>query len=370
MKHQIVLVGGQLLPIYLGIKEFDPDFIHLIVSNETKDRIGKLKSLMTGKSFSEYNCDPFDYSSIRSSCEMALEKINCDDEILFNLTGGTKIMVLAAQALIHERNLKGYYINTDNSYLELPTYEKKELLCELSINEFLGLSGHNLSGYKHFVDYTKDDIRESHSIEAFSRNDNRYKTITTFFRDKYSGQNNPIPLKGCETIKNQIKVTWDNSLIEASDGGVTFLTYSSKNIINLFFKAAWWELLISEQVIKWNKAKEIYIQCELPFKSDNQITKNEIDILINTGKKLIFVECKSGIVKQEDINKMRVIKETYGGIISKSILVSRFLPSKTIMEKCKELDIEVFFCYIVKKQINPLFKLSWQLNNLEKKLTA
>jgi hypothetical protein len=62
MKHQIVLVGGQLLPIYLGIKEFDPDFIHLIVSNETKDRIGKLKSLMARKSFSEYNCDPFDYS--------------------------------------------------------------------------------------------------------------------------------------------------------------------------------------------------------------------------------------------------------------------------------------------------------------------
>ena len=32
MKHQIALVGGQLLPIYVGIKEFSPDKIHFIVS--------------------------------------------------------------------------------------------------------------------------------------------------------------------------------------------------------------------------------------------------------------------------------------------------------------------------------------------------
>lgn len=369
MKHQITLVGGQLLPVYLGIKEFNPMKIHFVVSNESKDKIGLLKSLLHEKSLTYYNCNPFDFSSIRDTCLAILSNICADDEILFNLTGGTKIMVLAVQSIIHEQKLNGFYINTDNSYIEFPTYTKKQLSCNLSINEFLSLSGHSLSKYKYFEDFTIDDMREAHSIEAFSINDSRYKTITTFFRKKYNGQNKQLPVKGKEYINPQLSISWCNEDIEMIFNGITFKKISSKNIISLFFNAAWWELLVAEQVVRWNMAFEILIQCELPFKSDNQITKNEIDVLINMGNRLIFVECKSGIVKQEDINKIRVIKETYGGIISKSILVSRFMPPKTIMEKCKELDIEVFFCSIGKKQVNSLSNLSRQLNKLEQRLS-
>ena len=93
----------------------------------------------------------------------------------------------------------------------------------------------------------------------------------------------------------------------------------------------------------------------------------EIDILINTGKKLIFVECKSGLVKQEDINKMKIVKQTYGGVIAKSILVCRELPSQSIIEKCKELDIELFYSFALNKELNPLNKLSKVINDVERK---
>jgi hypothetical protein len=91
-------------------------------------------------------------------------------------------------------------------------------------------------------------------------------------------------------------------------------------------------------------------------------------VLVNLGGKLIFIECKSGMVKQEDINKMRIVKDTYGGIISKSLLVCRFMPTPTILEKCKELNIEIFYCFLGKNQINSLSKLIDTLNKLEKKL--
>jgi hypothetical protein len=107
------------------------------------------------------------------------------------------------------------------------------------------------------------------------------------------------------------------------------------------FRAAWWELVVASQIKKWPKLKEILIQCELPFKGDKSATKNEIDILLNVGRKMIFVECKSGMVKQEDINKMKIVKDTYGGFIAKSILVCRYMPQPGIVEKCRELDIEL-----------------------------
>ena len=56
------------------------------------------------------------------------------------------------------------------------------------------------------------------------------------------------------------------------------------------------------------KAKELLIQCELPFKTDINTTKNEIDVLVNIGGKLIFIRINREWSKQEDVNKMRVVK--------------------------------------------------------------
>jgi len=61
MKHQIAFVGGQLLPVFIGIKEFDPDTIHFIVSEESKGNGSALKSFLSGKVFSESICNPFDF---------------------------------------------------------------------------------------------------------------------------------------------------------------------------------------------------------------------------------------------------------------------------------------------------------------------
>ena len=128
MKHQIALVGGQLLPIYVGIKEFSPDKIHFIVSKESIESLNNLKPMIKGISQNEYRCNAFDFYEIKSICEKIIQKINPEDSITFNLTGGTKIMVLACQAIIHEKGLNGFYINQDDSYLVLPSYERKILV--------------------------------------------------------------------------------------------------------------------------------------------------------------------------------------------------------------------------------------------------
>jgi hypothetical protein len=370
MKHQISLVGGQILPIYIGIKEFYPDKVHFIVSNESKENISILKHLFPSILMCDYNCDAFNFYSIKGICEKIIDKLNTNDEVIFNLTGGTKVMVLAAQAIIHEKGLKGFYINQDDTFLELPKYEKQHIKTELTIPEFFDLSGHHLFSAKLLKDYTPEDIKMAHAIDSFAQNDRRYASITSYIRKKFNYYSYSFPLNGNEVLSNGIELIWNINNIKASLNGKSIFNLNSKNIIDLFFNAAWWELLVAEEVAKWNKLKEILIKCELPFKTDQQTTKNEIDILLNTGKKLIFVECKSGNIRQEDINKMKVIKQTYGGVISKSILVSRYLPNPTIVEKCKELDIEVFYCYAFQnKQIYPLSKLISVLNNLESKVS-
>lgn len=365
MKHQIALVGGQILPIYVGIKEFNPHKVHFLVSDESKKGISLLKPLIHEVTCIEHLCNPFDFYSIKSVCERIIEKADREDEISFNLTGGTKIMVLAAQAIIHEKGLSGFYINQDDTLLELPDYKQKKINTELIVQEFFSLSGHNVYSYNELSDFTPNDFKVIKTIESFANTNRKYTPITNHFRKKYR----KIPPSGKETLPNGVDMKWVRTSIVAVYNGKTILNIASDNVIDLFFNAAWWEIVVAQEVSKWNKIKEICINCELPFKTDNKIMKNEIDVLINTGKKLFFIECKSGNVKQEDINKMRVIKEIYGGIISKSILVSRFLPNPNILEKCKELDIEVFYCIAFNRQVNSLQTLIPRLNNLDRKVS-
>jgi hypothetical protein len=160
----------------------------------------------------------------------------------------------------------------------------------------------------------------------------------------------------------------NRSSVTATQNDRKVLELSSPHASDLLFNGGWWELLVAREISKWPYAKELMIQCELKFKTDETENKNEIDVLINLGRKLIFVECKSGDVKQEDINKMRVIRETYGGAISRSILVSQHIPKGTIIEKCRELDIEIFYCYPLGGK--PLHKLTDALEGLRQKLVT
>lgn len=368
MKHQITFVGGQLLPVFVGIKEFSPDKIHFIVSEESKDKINLLKSFLTGKKFSENICNPFDFVSIKKTCEELLSKFEPTDEVQFNLIGGTKVMVLAAQALIQENQGEGFYINPDNTVLKLPTYDLQELTCEISVKEFLELSGHKINSSKAISDFTQDDFIAATEIEKFAKDDKAFGTVTKYFRNNYNNVNKKIPKSGTEKIDDEIIFEWTSNKATVLRNGINIFSASSDNIRSLFFLAAWWELIVAKEISKWAKLKELFVQCELPFKGDDKTLKNEIDILINLGRKLIFVECKSGIVKQEDINKIKIIKDTYGGIISKSILVSRFLPAKNIIEKCNELNIEVFYLYEDEILVHPLSELIKTLDNFERKL--
>jgi hypothetical protein len=368
MKHQIIFVGGQLLPVFVGIKEFSPDKIHFIVSEESKDKINLLKSFLTGKGFTENICNPFDFVSIKTTCEELLSKFEPTDEVQFNLTGGTKVMVLAAQALIQESQGEGFYINPDNTVLNLPSYSLQEVTCEISVKEFLELSGHKIKSSKTIYDFSETDFRASAAIDLFSSTDKTFLTVSKYFRKNFNDKNVSIPKSGNETIDGKISFRWNSKQIEIIKEGEEIFTASSDNIYNLFFYAAWWELNVAKAISAWTKPKELLLQCELPFKGDIKSSKSEIDVLINLGRKLIFVECKSGFVKQEDINKMKIIKDTYGGIISKSILVSRFLPAKNILEKCNELNIEVFYLYEDEILVHPLSELIKTLDNFEKKL--
>ena len=124
------------------------------------------------------------------------------------------------------------------------------------------------------------------------------------------------------------------------------MTQEEKQIEWFLFRSGWFELISADKFSQVYDSNAIYLNVIFPSLMDDSFKKNEVAILINDGGKLIFIECKSGKVETKDIDQIKVWKETYGGLIAQSILVTKdklnkdINPSKLIIEKCKELDIK------------------------------
>ncbi|MDT3403783.1 Card1-like endonuclease domain-containing protein [Mucilaginibacter terrae] len=364
-KHQIALVGGQILPIYFGIKEFAPDHIHFIVSAESQGKSAQIRHLIGPGKVAEYTCNPYEISSIKSICEKIIRQTIAGDEVLFNLTGGNKVMLLAAQAVMNEHSFKGVYINQNETVLHLPEMTEQPLSCTVTTAEFIQLTGHQFSGFKKITDISTEDFRAAEKINDFAiYNEKAYLKILPAVSRNFKTFKD-VPVKGTLEINAGLSMNWSEKNVQLTLLGKNVLNVTAPSARELLFRAAWWELIVAEQIKKWVKVKELLLHCELPFKGDKTATKNEIDILLNVGRKMIFVECKSGAVKQEDINKMKIVKDTYGGFIAKSILVSRFTPPPGIIEKCKELNVEL----CVLRQGLPANTLITALDKLNKRLS-
>lgn len=82
------------------------------------------------------------------------------------------------------------------------------------------------------------------------------------------------------------------------------------------------------------------MNCIFPF--DSHIDKNEIDIIVETDKKAIFVECKTQITKPSDIDKFRSAVKNYGGTSTTGLFISEGKLGSDIKAKCADNSLQCF----------------------------
>ncbi|WP_445957297.1 Card1-like endonuclease domain-containing protein [Yeosuana sp.] len=344
-KHQITLLGGQILPVYWGVLEKQPDIVELIYTKETRLSVGAIKSQFKGIIFNTHQVDPYDYKGIKE----LIEEIVISNEVnqfQLNLTSGTKVMALACQSVFKTLELDVFYIDQNNRLFDLNKEEFTTLQSNLSIKTLIELSGHqNYSAVK-LSDFSKKEIELSKRVLEFTRNNSGLTALFGEVRKKYNKEVRnkftkiedlkSFSIKTSNAIVSwnspSLKIIFNNSKIECS----------SEKAFKIIFGGLWWEILIAETTQKWSKTKELLMSVSIQTKKDSGLTKNEIDVVLNTGQNFIFIECKSGNVLQEDINKIRAVKSLYGGIGSKSILICRYVPRADLIEKCNDLGIEIF----------------------------
>ncbi|MCP4158870.1 MAG: DUF1887 family protein [Deltaproteobacteria bacterium] len=348
MIHQITILGGQISPVFWGLVEKQPQIVHLIYTKDSRHHIPILKRLFPKISFISKQVDPYNFEDIKTKIvEVLVDHKN--DTFELNLTGGTKVMALACQDIFKDFALNSFYIDQSHRIYDFSSKTYSKINYRISLETFINLSGHKNYSSNKIDDFNIDEINFSKEISRISS--------TKLFQE--SAKNVRSKLNDCRKCNNfnfskgNNLLNWNKPFITLKDNKNNIKLRSGK-AFELAFCGMWWELVVADSIKNWKKIHQLHMGVELFSKQNNSNIKNEIDIVVNTGKNLIFIECKSGSVIQGDINKIRAVKRLYGGVTSKSILVCKYKPRIDIIEKCKDLGIYLFFDKNLKNLTNKL----------------
>ena len=199
--------------------------------------------------------------------------------------------------------------------------------------------------YTPFSDYTEEDFNAIKKVESIRKvNHNAFNKLTALLDTKR--KNILINQKtGVFSDSSMSEVRWDKSACRVS---ITLFnkkyfkneTIESPHAIDIVFNSGWFEVKIAQMLSKWDKAKDICLNCKFPFKP--KVDKNETDIIINTGSKILFVECKTQIANTTDIDKFRSVIKGYGGTGSKGLFITDAPMTDIAKAKCEERGILAF----------------------------
>ncbi|MBO3096825.1 Card1-like endonuclease domain-containing protein [Gelidibacter pelagius] len=336
MTHQIVLLGGQLLPVYLGVLERKPKVVHILYTKETVRHKTRLVRLFEGVRIFDYQIDPYDYDSIQET----VTDIICNYEGVdfeLNLTSGTKLMALASQQVFKSLDCFSFYVDQKQNIIDLSDGSKTKISSLISTKMFLSLSDHNNFTSSTLKAFNEEEMKLANSILELRKDKSGIGELFKLFRSLRIDSE----LRNFSFSNSKYEISWRSNILCVKAPRFS-LNAEGKNSFKILTTGLWWELIIGMAISKWKSAVDVHMSLAIKSNKDANMDKNEIDILVNTGHNVFFIECKSGIVTQSDLNKIRTVSKLYGGLSSKSILASFFKPKDHLLEKCQDLGIEVF----------------------------
>lgn len=348
MAHiHITMTGGQPYPVYLGIQAVQPDGIILVHSDSTAEEAERVKRETTIPT-QMLMLDPVDYTAIYHTVQKLRASLSDGDRYTLNISSGTKLWAIAFYEHLHSiKNVEIFYIDQNNLIYNLTTLAKPyRAQITLDTETVFRLNGTRAEDYTPFSSYTADDEKELNAIKSL-RATNR-KAFNAFSLVNESTWANELAnkLAGCWNFEGS-SIKWDkiSNTIDVSilnkKGTPHKKRLKSPHCFDMFFHTGWFEYEVALLLSKWEYAREIRMNVKFPYESQRN-PKNEIDIIVNTGDRLLFVECKTQIADITDIDKFRTAVKNYGGMACKSLFVTYYGMKQTANEKCNDSNVIPF----------------------------
>lgn len=347
--------AANLLPILDN--KFAPQKAVFLVSQEMKEAANYLEKVFNTKGIEViqktlYNVWDFE------QCEIELSYIAeeyKDTNIALNITGGNKLLSIAAYQAFERHKKEIFYVDTKNKRI---TFLTKNSSSNFIQNIELDSKG-EIDSY--LSAYGIKSIQDNHEIDNKSLNEMVDCFITNFEQyydllpkiNTYASQlkdfKSAIVQDDLENedflflllrLKNANK---GKGIIKYNDGVIDFKDPKTR----FFMNGGWLEDFIYRKLQEIKSVSDV--RCGLKVDNDLGNTNdedfdNELDVAFMANNKLHIIECKSGKMTVEignkAIDKLNNLKR-YGGSMTKACFISySYVPLK-VRKKAESMNIEI-----------------------------
>ena len=342
----ITLVGGQPVPVYIGIKDDgQANTVLLVCSPQSKTEAERIKEQFPKRKILVTEFPPVDVEGIEN---LAVELFNkyADYEKTINLRSGTKLWSLTFfRIFCQDSNSHFIYIDQNNHIKDILT--KNSHIGTINILKRFELYGTPLTSFRMLEEYDDEDLYVAKEIERI-RNKNRYEFV------RLTGNRNITEMNERDILTTEKGSRLEYSIDERwarielyTNKDIQTKEFHCKHLFDILFNSGWFELKTAKELSKNERINKIWLNCEFTDSEGNP--KNEIDIIAELDNRLLFVECKTMIHDSTDIDKFRSALRNFSGTSSTGIFVTNDKPNnfsmsryEHAMEKCNDNGIQTF----------------------------
>lgn len=332
MKTIFCLVSRQAMANVLPVLMFQPKSVVLFTTPEEKQCADNLEKLFRSKGIKIKRNDglnAYDYIKFKDAVKSELEKTEGD--VILNVTGGTKLMALAAYEAFAEKDKKIFYCNTENKQIIhlFPKLSTEPLTLSLSVKDYLISYGYEITSTK------TEGLNENHKRLFNLLIKEQLLTKFSEFLDKFRSESaNKRYLKTYNDKKNRI--------FSIQKTHSNFILFVGKEKFNYdddaFLRGEWLEYFMLYSLKNQNINPEVGVK----ILSGSNV-ENEIDIIFIKDYQLHLISCKSGRQSDpnRDIYEIETLRNVAGGTFGRGFLVTTQDLSNRIRKRAEDLGIRI-----------------------------
>jgi len=344
MNSLFCLVSRQPMANTIPVLKYMPPKVLLFSTNEENKVADQLEKLFKSKNLwvkRINNLDAYDYHSFRRNISRQLSQL--ENAAWLNLTGGTKLMALAAYEIFTERNKNVIYCNTEKKQIIhlFPVYKTEAIDLAISIEDYLLAYGYNVISIKR--ELPEDKIKLFKLIEHTKCHD-QFVMFSKKIRETIKLDE---PQKSCCTIHWQYYKNYDKITIVHIKSKSKF-TFEQKN----FMHGIWLEEFAYYTLINNINHNFDDIAYDIKIQTIDGL-ENQIDVAFIRNSRLYLISCKSGIKDENSaLYEIETLRQLTGGTYASGYNLITRIPSEIFVRRANELSIKLI-------NINELNKFSF-----------
>lgn len=356
-RHHAVFVSAQLVPTLLAaaLPGQEPACVHAIVTPKMRGYAATLKDALTaqGRQYREYPLTDSSQQGIYDVLDAIREA--CDGQSLgLNLTGGTKLMTLAAAEWAYACDVPAFYMDTGEDVIVLPgrTWEYLPMPSVLDVSGLLAAGGYTVRDCsRDAVPGERRDIlhamlrllctapRAAQALQSLNA-----AAAQAGKRRDMLVEDTATPSPAWQELLDLCRQA---DMLQHDKGYICFPSEDARRWCN----GLWFEEFVRMTLYKMQADKRISDWAASVNVSRNGV-KNELDALFCVRNRLFVIECKTAAMTIEpqagDHNKVASIlykadslHDRLGGIYARSALCSVLPLERKERERAQALGIHV-----------------------------